>query len=101
MTAITKLGVDHFNLLDPSLAYIANHKAGNMRKETICVTCAQSPDAFEVLIDESRRLSAPLKVATEDQTSSVIKALPTVDHRANTAIAVQVVRNVLQSRDGR
>lgn len=92
--------MDHVNLLGPSLAHIANHKAGIMRKGTICVTCEQSPDAFEVLMNESRKLSAPLEVATEDQTSSVIKALPTIAHRTNTAIAVQVVRNVLQGRDG-
>jgi len=92
--------MDHVNLLGPSLAHIANHKAGIMRKGTICVTCVQSPDAFEVLINESRRVSAPLKVATEGQTSSVITALPTIAHRANTAIAVQVVRNLLQGGYG-
>ena len=91
--------MDHVNLLGPSLAHIANHKAGIMRKGTTCVTCEQSPDAFEVLINESCRVSAPLEVAAEDQTSSVIKALPTVAHRTNAAIAVEVVRNVLQGRE--
>jgi folylpolyglutamate synthase len=92
--------MDHVNLLGPSLAHIANHKAGIMRKGTICVTCEQSPDAFEVLINESRKLSAPLEVATEGLASSVIKELPTVAHRTNTAIAFQVVQNVLQGREG-
>jgi folylpolyglutamate synthase len=90
--------MDHVNLLGPSLAHIANHKAGIMRRGTICVTCEQSPDAFEVLINESRKLSAPLEIATEGLASSVIKELPTVAHRTNTAIAVQVVRNLLQGR---
>jgi len=90
--------MDHVNLLGPSLAHIANHKAGIMRKGTICVTCEQSPDAFEVLIDQSRKLSAPLEVATEDQTSGIIRSLPTVAHQTNTAIAVHVVRNLLQGR---
>jgi len=92
--------MDHVNLLGPSLAHIANHKAGIMRKGTICVTCEQSPDAFEVLINESRRVSAPLEVVAEDQTCSVIKELPTVAYRPNAAIAVEVVRNVLQGRGG-
>lgn len=92
--------MDHINLLGPSLAHIAHHKAGIMRKGTICVSCEQSPDAFEVLINESRSISAPLEVVTEDQSSSVIEALPTVAHRTNTAIAVRVVRNLLQNRDG-
>lgn len=91
--------MDHVNLLGPSLAHIANHKAGIMRKGTICVTCEQSPDAFEVLINESRKLSAPLEVATDGETTGVIAALPTIAHRTNTAIAVQVVRNLLQGRD--
>ena len=91
--------MDHVNLLGPSLAHIANHKAGIMRKGTICVTCEQSPDAFEVLINESRKLSAPLEIATEGLASSVIKELPTVAHRTNTAIAVMVVQNLLQGRE--
>ena len=96
MTIITKLGMDHVNLLGPSLAHIANHKAGIMRKGTICVTCEQSPDAFEVLINE---LSAQLEVAADGETSGVIAALPTITHQTNTAIAVQVVRSVLQGRE--
>ena len=99
MTMITKLGMDHVNLLGPSLAHIANHKAGIMRKGTICVTCEQSPDAFEVLINESRKLSAQLEVAADGETSGVIAALPTIAHQTNTAIAVQVVRSVLQGRE--
>lgn len=91
--------MDHVNLLGPSLTHIAHHKAGIIRKGTICVTCEQSPDAFEVLINESKQLSAPLEVATEGHFSCIIKALPTVAHRTNTAIALQVVRNLLQARD--
>jgi folylpolyglutamate synthase len=91
--------MDHVNLLGPSLAHIANHKAGIMRKGTICVTCEQSPDAFEVLLNESQKLSAPLEIATEGLASSVIKGLPTVAHRTNTAIAVRVVQNLLQDQE--
>lgn len=96
--------MDHIHLLGPSLANIAEHKAGIMRKGTICVTCEQEPDALEVLINQSRKLSAPLEIATDGHISSVInaviEALPTIAHRTNTAMAVQVVEHVLQSKYG-
>ncbi|KAM0704123.1 hypothetical protein Q7P35_008355 [Cladosporium inversicolor] len=98
ITAITKLGMDHIHLLGPSLAHIAQNKAGIMRKGTICVTCEQPPDALEILLDQSRRLSAPLEIANDGQASSVIKALPTIAHQTNAAIALHVVQHILQGR---
>lgn len=96
--------MDHIHLLGPSLANIANNKAGIMRKGTICVTCEQPPDALEVLINQSQTLQAPLEIATDGHISSaissVIEMLPTVAHRTNTTIAVQVVRHVLQGKYG-
>lgn len=92
--------MDHVHLLGPSLADIARNKAGIMREHTICVTCEQPPEAFEVLMEHSSRLSAPLDdVTDDDQSSDAIAALPTVAHRTNAAIALKVVTHLLQ-RDG-
>jgi folylpolyglutamate synthase len=100
ITAITKLGLDHVHLLGPSLADIARNKAGIMREHTICVTCEQPSEAFEVLMEHSNRLSAPLDDVTDDDPpSDAIAALPTVAHRTNAAIALKVVTHLLQ-RDG-
>jgi folylpolyglutamate synthase len=64
------------------------------------VTCEQPPEAFEVLMEHSNRLSAPLDdVTDDDQPSDAIAALPTVAHRTNAAIALKVVAHLLQ-RDG-
>jgi folylpolyglutamate synthase len=100
ITAITKLGMDHVYLLGPSLADITRNKAGIMREHTICVTCEQSPEAFEVLMEHSNRLSAPLDDITDDDHSSdAIAALPTVAHRTNAAIALKVVAHLLHTDD--
>lgn len=72
-----------------------------MRKGTVCVTCEQLPEAFDVLTDRSRILSAPLEVVSADPISSLMKALPTVAHRTNTAIAIRVASHVLQGRHAR
>jgi folylpolyglutamate synthase len=96
ITAITKLGMDHVHLLGPSLAEIARNKAGIMREHTICMTCEQPPEAFEVLMEHSNRLSAPLDDVTEnDPPSKAVAALPTVAHRTNAAIALKVVTHLL------
>lgn len=92
--------MDHIHLLGPSLAHIARNKAGIMRKGTLCVTCEQPPDAFEELIDQSRRLSAPLEIATDGQNRSIIEGLPTIAHRTNAAIALRVVQHILQDGGG-
>jgi folylpolyglutamate synthase len=99
ITAITKLGMDHVHLLGPSFAEFARNKAGIMREHTTYVTCEQPPEAFEVLMEHSNRLSAPLDDVTEDDPpSKAIAALPTVAHRTNAAIALKVVTHLLLQR---
>jgi folylpolyglutamate synthase len=78
------------------LAQIARNKAGIMREHTICVTCEQLPEAFEVLMEHYNRLSVPLDDVTEDDPpSKAIAALPTVAYRTNAATALKVVTHLL------
>jgi folylpolyglutamate synthase len=91
--------MDHIHLLGPSLADIARNKAGIMREHTVCVTCEQPPEAFEVLLEHSNRLSAPLHDVTDEPLNDTIAALPTVANRTNATIALKVVTHLLLQKN--
>jgi dihydrofolate synthase/folylpolyglutamate synthase len=59
-TAITALGLDHTELLGPTLADIAREKAGILRTGVPAVLAAQPPEAERVLLAEASRVGAPV-----------------------------------------
>jgi dihydrofolate synthase / folylpolyglutamate synthase len=59
-TAITALGLDHTELLGPTLAAIAREKAGILRPGVPAVLAGQPPEAMEVLLSEAARVGAPV-----------------------------------------
>ena len=59
-TAITALGLDHTELLGPTLAAIAREKAGILRPGVPAVLAAQPPEAMEVLLTEAARVGTPV-----------------------------------------
>jgi dihydrofolate synthase / folylpolyglutamate synthase len=59
-TAITRVGLDHTELLGDTVSAIAKEKAGIFRPGVAAVLAEQRPEALEVLCAEAGRLGAPL-----------------------------------------
>ena len=60
LTGITSLSLDHTESLGPTLAHIAQEKAGILKPGCPLVTCAHSPEASAVLRQRSQSLNCPL-----------------------------------------
>jgi dihydrofolate synthase/folylpolyglutamate synthase len=59
-TAVTRVGLDHMELLGETLSAIAKEKAGIFRAGVPAVVAEQREEALEVLSAEAGRLGAPL-----------------------------------------
>lgn len=59
-TVITSIGWDHTEVLGPTLRHIAAEKAGIFRARVPALAACADPGARAVLIDEARRVGAPL-----------------------------------------
>lgn len=62
VTVITSIGLDHVELLGPTLADIAREKAGIFRPGVPALAACSPPDARAVLIAEAQRIGAPLRL---------------------------------------
>jgi len=62
--AISRIGLDHVEILGPTLAHVAREKAGILKPGVPAVTVeAQPPDALAVLREEAAARGAPLALA--------------------------------------
>jgi dihydrofolate synthase/folylpolyglutamate synthase len=62
--AVSRIGLDHQELLGPTLAHVAREKAGILKPGVPAVTIAdQPPEALSVLAEEARGRGAPLALA--------------------------------------
>ncbi|MGG7568044.1 bifunctional folylpolyglutamate synthase/dihydrofolate synthase [Rhodovulum sp. DZ06] len=66
LTAITPISFDHEMYLGPTLAEIATHKAGIMRRGVPCVVAEQQPEALDAIEAHAAKIGAPLHVAGRD-----------------------------------
>ena len=62
VTVVTSIGLDHMELLGPTLADIAREKAGIFRPGVPAIAAADSAEARSVLQAEAQRLGAPLRL---------------------------------------
>ncbi len=62
VTVVTSIGLDHMELLGPTLADIAREKAGIFRPGVPAIAAADSAEARSVLLAEARRIGAPLRL---------------------------------------
>jgi dihydrofolate synthase / folylpolyglutamate synthase len=60
LTVVTPVALDHQDALGPSLAEIAAHKAGILKRNAPAVIARQADEAREVIEAEAERIGAPL-----------------------------------------
>ncbi|KNE66954.1 FolC protein [Allomyces macrogynus ATCC 38327] len=96
-TVVTKIGIDHVGLLGSTVAEIASHKAGIMKRGTPCFIGVQTePDATAVLVDEARRVGCAdqtllvhdARVATTESRADLIVRTSPIDGQAATILSV-------------
>ena len=70
---ITNIGMDHADVLGPTIEQIAADKAGIIKEQTPVVTASENERALDVIRSAARGRNAPLAVVRE---CSAIEALP-------------------------
>jgi len=91
VTAVSRIGLDHVQLLGNTLDAIAREKAGIFKRGVpAVVTQAQEPEALAALRDEARAREAPFHVAGADYAGPV--ALRGPHQRGNAALAAAALR---------
>ena len=89
--AVSRIGLDHTDLLGNTLGAIAAEKAGIFKPGVPCVVAhAQPPEAMVVLRGEADRRGAPLSVAPASYAGPV--ALAGQHQRGNAALAAAALR---------
>lgn len=84
---ITSIGMDHMNLLGNTLAEIATHKAGIMRKNAPTITVAQTNEAMEALSKIADKLGTSLIVADTVR-------MKTKYQEINAGLAIEVINQL-------
>jgi dihydrofolate synthase / folylpolyglutamate synthase len=84
--AVTRIGLDHTELLGDTLALVAREKAGIFKPGiSAAVAWAQPPEAMSALREEAARRGAPLTVAAADYPGAIALAGP--HQQGNAALA--------------
>ena len=60
LSILTPIALDHQDVLGPTLADIAAHKAGILKPRTPAITAAQTPEALAIIEAAALRANAPL-----------------------------------------
>jgi dihydrofolate synthase/folylpolyglutamate synthase len=93
VTAVSRIGLDHVQLLGDSLAGIAREKAGIFKRGVPAVVAfAQRPEAMAALREEADRRGAPLHLAAPAWDGPVSLAGP--HQRGNAALAAAALRQL-------
>ena len=89
--AVSRIGLDHTEMLGDTLAAIAREKAGIFKAGVPCVVAhAQSPEAMDALRQEAERRGAPFTVAPPSYPGPI--ALAGEHQRGNAALAAAALR---------
>jgi dihydrofolate synthase/folylpolyglutamate synthase len=93
VTAVSRIGLDHVQLLGDGLAAIAREKAGIFKRGVpAVVAAAQPPEAMAALWEEAARRGAPLQVAAPAWEGPLSLAGP--HQRWNAALAAAALRRL-------
>lgn len=65
VAVITTVGLDHIRTLGPTIRDIAWHKAGIIKPSRPVVTAVDDPELLAVIVEEARKLGAPLRTVRE------------------------------------
>ncbi|HVP66905.1 MAG TPA: cyanophycin synthetase [Anaeromyxobacteraceae bacterium] len=91
VAAVSRIGLDHVQLLGNTLDAIAREKAGIFKRGVpAVVAAAQAPEALAALRDEARRRLAPFHVADEGWPGAL--GLRGPHQRGNAALAAAALR---------
>ena len=71
ISVITKISLDHTNLLGNTIKEIAYEKAGIIKENVPIITCNQSTDAINVISNEAKLHNAPLTIANVTDAENV------------------------------
>ena len=66
VSVITKIDIDHTQLLGPTLEDIATEKAGIFKRGVPALTCSQDPAVEAVLKSKAEEVGAPLRILGQD-----------------------------------
>jgi len=91
VTAVSRIGLDHVQLLGSTLDAIAREKAGIFKRGVPAVVAGnQAPEALAALEEEARRRGAPFQVAASSYLGRVSLRGP--HQRENAALAAAALR---------
>ena len=93
-TGITKIAMDHVEVLGDSIEKIAFEKAGIMKKNIPCFTLPQDANAMAVLKTYAMEVDCPLEVINPKQNVSI--ALHGEHQSQNLGLAVSIVKDLDQ-----
>ena len=91
---VTQVGMDHMNVLGPTIGHVASEKAGIFKPGVPAITSATDPDALAILEYKAREVGAPFLHVGPSAFEHFRFELPLLgDHqRANGALAAATVR---------
>lgn len=86
---LTSLAMEHVKQLGPTLADIARHKIGIVKRGVACFSVPQPPEATEVMTQECLKIGAPLCFVEQECFSASIKLGIDGDHqKMNSSLAL-------------
>ncbi|MBN8247767.1 MAG: bifunctional folylpolyglutamate synthase/dihydrofolate synthase [Verrucomicrobia bacterium] len=93
-SVITNIGLDHQQVLGPTLAHIAAEKAGIIKSGVPVLTATEDPDARAILEFKARELDAPFLAISAPQVARLTLpvGLRGSHQRTNAALAATTVR---------
>ncbi|KAL7748440.1 Folylpolyglutamate synthetase [Sorochytrium milnesiophthora] len=96
VTGITSLGMDHVAILGNTLASIASHKGGIMKRDVPCFTVPQKPEGLLGLLKRSEERQAPVCMVAP-LSGDVELGLQGKHQRINAALGAAMVQYFLQA----
>ena len=100
VTGITSLGIDHTVVLGKTIEEIAWHKAGIMKKGSVCYTVQQPEAAMAVLRERATERGSELRVVAERHpqivSGEVVLGLAADFQKTNASLAVEIAAEHLR-----
>src|SRR5450432_2990388 len=99
-TGISTLAIDHVPLLGNTIAEIAWHKAGILKKSSPAFTTVQIPEAMEVIQSRARERGLNMQTVPIHPALKDVKIQPDADfQRTNASLAIALTEAVLKRVD--
>ena len=93
-TAITKISMDHVEILGDTIEKIASEKAGIMKKDIPCFTLMQNANAMAVLKNHAMKVGCPLEITQSINSKEI--SLHGKHQNENSGLALAIVEELDQ-----